>query len=168
MTRKKILKLLIQGIFWMFTFLVVKRIYDYPMGPILEKKSPYGFDFSKEENLWMMKIFASVEIILMMTFVLAFYFLQSTVKNFITKDYFVKKVSKNFVIAGYLFVVLGVSSSLFKVSFILFADFGYTLSYIQGSYGNDFFMVFVGLFLVFISKAFFQAKQQKQANDLTI
>ena len=166
--KKNILRRLIQGVFWVFALLVVKRIYVYPMALILEKESPYGFDFSREENYWIMKIFASVEIILMLTFVLAFYLLQSIVKNFINKNYFTQRVSKNFVLAGYLFVVLGGLSFIFKMSLGLFADFGYTVSHIQGSYGNDVFMVFVGLFLVFISKAFFQIEQLKQENDLII
>lgn len=168
MKKNSVLELFIKAVFVLFVILVMYRIYIYPIGLIQEKEMPYGFSFSTEENIWMVKIFASVEIVLMLAFVLAFYLLQRTVKYFISKNYFAQKVSKNIILSGALFVALGFSSFLFKISLGLFANFGYLVSNIQGSYGNDIFMIFVGLFLIFIGKAFFEAKQLKQENDLTI
>jgi Protein of unknown function (DUF2975) len=168
MKKLNIIKLLINTTFILFIVVVVNRIFKYPIAMIREKGAPYGFDFSREENTWVAKIFASTEIILILLFVLAIYFLKSTVKYFVDKNYFAQKVSKHFIRAGYLFIFLGVSNFIFKKLIGVFLDFGYALTIMQGSDGNDIFMIFIGSFFVFISKAFFQAKEIQQENDLTI
>jgi len=168
MKRLNVIQLLINAIFILFVVMVGNRLYVYPIGMIREQILPYGLDFSKEENTLLVKAFASVEIVLILIFVLAIFLLRSTIKYFLDKNYFAPKVSKHFISAGYLFVFLGVSNFIFKKMIGLFIDFGYPLSFIQGLNGNDIFMIFIGLFFIFISKAFFQAKAMQQENDLTI
>lgn len=156
-----------------FTLAVAKYLYEHPLGILMEKGSIYGLDLSNEENNFSVKVFASIKMVIVIIFSLSIYFLNLTIKYFLIKDYFENIISKYFRRAGYLLLVTGILSFIFQFIVEKFHDellldsaFGSILY--EDHFFNRIFAIFMGLFFVIISSAFFEASGLKQENDLTI
>lgn len=156
-----------------FALAVVKYLYEYPLGILMEKGSIYGMDLSNEENTVLVKVFAFIKMAIVLIFAQAIYFLKLTIKYFLNKNYFENRITRYFRWAGYMLLITGVLSFIIQLIVerfheVLMLDFRYGMILSEDHFFNRIFAIFMGLFFVIISSAFFQASELKQENDLTI
>ena len=114
-------------------------------------------------------------------FVVAVYYLKKSIQPFIVSDFYSTIVIKNLKRAGGLFVFIGVSTIVFRLTAFIWlqnlmpAIEGYSYSWLKviGALTSSIditilFLIIIGLFFLLFSKAFANAKELKQENDLII
>ncbi len=128
---------------------------------------------------WKLFLIPFTTVINFILFVIAIYFLRKCIKPFDTSEFYSIVVIKNLKRAGGLFVFIGISTIVFRLIAILYFQNqmpvinGYTGLKTTGAITSSvdisvLFLIIIGLFFLLFSKAFANAKELKQENELTI
>lgn len=163
----KILRKLINIYYYLLLFVLVGIVIFvsilFQKGETIDLKIIEGYDTSSLSIQKLMAI-TVVPIVIYLLFVRAIYLLKSTLKDLSEGNYFSELIINNFKMIGKLILICGVSYAVFKfvIRLIILRDI---------RFGIDFSLItpiVIGLFFMFLSEVFTNARETKKENDLTI
>ena len=163
----EVLRKLINIYYYLLLFVLVGIVIFIPIkiqqGEAMDLKMIEDYDTSSLSTP------SLIAIVLVLTgiyilFVRAVYLLKGTLKDLSEGNYFSELIIKNFKMIGKLIIICGVSYAVFKfvTRLVLLSDV---------RLGIDFSLltpIVIGLFFMFLSKAFEKARLAEQENNLTI
>lgn len=125
--------------------------------------------FSMAESKTATIIFFAIQLLVSALFIYAVYLIRRLIKNFNTGKLYTNYQISGLKLTGQLIIVVTVVNGLLEFLYeALFKNhFGISLNFENG-FGSFWFVIAIGLFFIYLSRIFANARQLREENELTV